>query len=106
VSGALSHSFSVEGAIEGDALLDVPTQRLVYDLQIRDVLAGEIIDIKLHRGGREANGPVVGLLGTERTGELSVRNEDLAALLEGDLYVEVYTRRKPQGGARGRIVPR
>jgi Asp-tRNA(Asn)/Glu-tRNA(Gln) amidotransferase A subunit family amidase len=106
VSGSLSASFAVEGAIEGHALLDVPTQRLAYDLQIRDVLNDEITDIKLHRGGREANGPVVGLLGTERTGELAMRNEDLKALLEGNLYVEVYTRRKPQGGARGRIVPR
>jgi Asp-tRNA(Asn)/Glu-tRNA(Gln) amidotransferase A subunit family amidase len=106
LSGSLSHSFSVEGGVEGHALLDVPTQRLVYELQIRDVLAAEITDIKLHRGGREANGPVVGLMGTERIGEIPVRNEDLAALLEGSLYVEVYTLGRPQGHARGRIVPR
>jgi Asp-tRNA(Asn)/Glu-tRNA(Gln) amidotransferase A subunit family amidase len=106
IHGSLSASFSVEGDVAGHALLDVSTQRLVYELLIRDVLADEITDIKLHRGGPEANGPVVGLLGTDRTGELDLRNEDLAALHEGNLYVEVYTQRNPQGEARGRIVPR
>ncbi len=70
------------------------------------MLASEIVDMKLHRGGPGENGPVVALLGTESRGEISIRNEDLPSLLGGRLYLSLYTRDRPQGAARAQLVAR
>jgi amidase len=105
---AVSFHLTSDDAIDGEALLDRPTQTLRYELQLKDVLADEIVDWKLHRGGpgESGSGPVIALLGRERRGEVPIRNEDLASLLSGKLYVEVYTRARPQGAGRARIAPR
>jgi hypothetical protein len=106
LSGELSRSFTISGDFEGHALLDVPTQTLRYELQWSGLLDEEILDLKLHREEKGGAGPVVALLGEERRGEVSVRNEDLDALLTGKLYFTVYTREKSLGAARGQIVVR
>jgi len=104
VSGELSRHFTLSGDLEGHALLDVPTQTLRYDLQWSDVLGDEILDIKLHKEEKDSAGPVVALLGRERRGEIAVRNEDLDSLLGGKLYLTLYTREKPLGGAQSRVL--
>ena len=104
LSGELSRDFTISGGISGHALLDVPGQKLRYELQWSGVLDDEILDIKLHKEEKDSAGPVVALLGKSRQGELAVRNEDLDALLAGKLYFTVYTRQKPLGAARAQIV--
>jgi hypothetical protein len=104
VSGELARHFTISGELEGHALLDVPQQKLRYELQWSGVLGDEILDIKLHREEKDSAGPVVALVGKNRRGELAVRNEDLDALVAGKLYFTVYTRKSPLGGARSRIL--
>ena len=103
MTGTLTRVFELAGELEGRAVLDVPSQSLRYDLQWRDLLEEEILDVKLHREDKAA-GPVVALLGKSRRGEIAVRNEDLDALLGEKLYFMVYTREEPLGAARARIV--
>jgi Asp-tRNA(Asn)/Glu-tRNA(Gln) amidotransferase A subunit family amidase len=104
LSGELSRYFTISGGISGNALLDVPGQKLRYELQWSDLLGDEILDIKVHKEVKDSAGPVVALLGKSRQGELAVRNEDLDSLLAGKLYLTVYTREKPLGGARAQIL--
>jgi len=104
MSGELTRHFTISGDLGGHALLDVPTQKLRYELQWSGVLGDEILDVKLHREEKDGAGPVVALLGKSRQGELAVRNEDLDALLAGKLYFTVYTREKPLGAARAQIL--
>ncbi len=104
MSGELTRHFTISGDPGGHALLDVPTQKLRYELQWSGVLGDEILDVKLHREEKDGAGPVVALLGKSRQGELAVRNEDLDALLAGKLYFTVYTREKPLGAARAQIL--
>jgi Asp-tRNA(Asn)/Glu-tRNA(Gln) amidotransferase A subunit family amidase len=104
VTGMLTRVFELDGELEGRAVLDVPSQSLRYDLQWRDLLEEEILDVKLHREDKDSAGPVVALLGKSRRGEIAVRNEDLDALLGEKLYFTVYTREAPLGAARARIV--
>jgi hypothetical protein len=104
VSGVLSRHFTISGDLDGHALLDVPSQTLRYELEWSGVLLDEILDIKLHKEEKDSAGPVVALLGKDRRGEIAVRNEDLDALLAGKLYLTLYTREKPLGAARARIL--
>jgi hypothetical protein len=48
---------------------------------------------------------VVALLGKGRRGEVAIRNEDLAALLDGKVYFTLYTREQPLGAARAWTKP-
>ena len=104
MSGELTRHFTISGDLGGHALLDVPTQKLRYELQWSGVLGDEILDVKLHREEKYGAGPVVALLGKSRQGELAIRNEDLEALLTGRLYFTVYTREAPLGAARARLL--
>jgi hypothetical protein len=103
--GGLSRAFTIEGDLEGNALLDVPTQTLRYELQWPGLLEEEILDLKLHREVNGSGGPVVALLGKGRRGEVAIRNEDLAALLDGKVYFTLYTREQPLGAARAWTKP-
>jgi amidase len=105
VSSDLAVSFVVsgDGAISGQALFDRPTQTLRYELQLKDVIADDIVDLKLHRGGPGDNGPVVALLGRERRGVVPISNADLPFLLAGNLYLQVYARNALQGAGRAQV---
>jgi hypothetical protein len=104
VSGELTRHFTISGDIEGHALLDVPSQTLRYELQWFGFRGDDIRDIKLHKEEKDSAGPVIALLGKDRRGELAVRNEDLDSLLAGRGYFTVYTREKPLGAARARLL--
>ena len=104
VSGVLSHEFEIRSPlVEGLLRLDRPTQLLHYELQISNVEDGDILDVKMHRGAADMNGPVIELLGKDRKGSVAIRNSDLNDLLEGRLYFVVYTRDEPFGVIRGQI---
>jgi Asp-tRNA(Asn)/Glu-tRNA(Gln) amidotransferase A subunit family amidase len=103
LSGELTRYFLISGDLEGHALLDVPSQRLRYELPWLRVLDEDVVDVKLHKEVEDSSGPVVALLGKSRRGEIDVRNEDLEALLSGKLYFTVYTREHPLGAVRAGI---
>lgn len=89
----------------GHLRLDRPTQTLHYDIRVPGVRDEDIIDIKLHLAAANSNGPVIALLGRERKGGVLINNAYLDGLLEGRLYLLVYTRDKPRGAVRGQIEP-
>jgi hypothetical protein len=63
----------------------------------------DILDVKVHRGDPNTNGPIIELLGTDRQGSVSIRNSDVNDLLEGRIYFVIYTRGAPFGAIRGQI---
>ena len=101
VNGSLSREFRVaHDAIRGRLRLNWPTQTLHYDLILADVLDGELVDIKL---ARSARGPVIALLGSDRSGSTPIANEDLSALVEGNAQLWLFTKSEPTGAARATI---
>lgn len=100
----LSKVFRIDTTdISGQLNLDRTTQLLRYELRIRGVRSRDIVDIKLHRGSAGENGPVIELLGTDRSGSIAIRNPHLNDLLADGLYVMVYTAQDPTGAIRGQI---
>jgi Asp-tRNA(Asn)/Glu-tRNA(Gln) amidotransferase A subunit family amidase len=104
VSDVLSYQFDIRSSLAtGRAHLDRPTQVLRYELHIPNVEDGDIVDAKMHRGAADSVGPVIELLGKDLKGAVAIRNSDLNDLLEGKLYIAVYTRNAPHGVIRGQI---
>ena len=89
--------------VAGQLRFDRSTQILEYSLQVPGVKDGDILDIKLHRGLAGANGPVIELLGSSREGSVAIGNSDVDDLLQGGLYLVVYTRQAPLGAVRAPI---
>ncbi len=105
VRDVLAYQFELRSPLaKGELRLERPTQTLHYDLQIPNVDEGDILDVRLHRGVADTNGPVIALLGTDRQGSVPIRNSDLDNLLNGKLYLVVYTRDAPFGAIRGQIL--
>ena len=104
ISDVLSYEFDIESQqIKGKLRLDRPTQTLHYALDISAVDTANIEELRLHRGGGGRNGPVIELLGSSLEGSVAIRNEDLAALTGGNLYLAVYTQDVASELARGQI---
>ncbi len=116
VSGSLSLDFNVSAS--GTSMipvvsstrsatamfrLDRPAQTLHYELQIRDLLDGEYMGANLHQGEAGENGPVVVSLRRTRRGAVAIGNEVREHLVEGNLYLVVYTKAHPQGELRGQL---
>jgi len=103
VSDSLSTDFRVtHDKIRGRLRLDRPTQTLHYELILTDVLDSELVDIKL---ARSARGPVVALLGSDRSGSTPIDNDDLSALIEGHAQLWLFTTSEPAGAAQATIEP-
>jgi len=105
VSDVLSYQFEFRSPLaRGQLRFDRPTQVLHYELQITDVDDSDILDVKVHRGGPDTNGPIIELLGSDRQGSVLIRNSNVNDLLQGKLYLVIYTSDAPLGAARGQIV--
>ena len=104
VSDVLVHGFEIQSAsMSGRLTFDRSTQVLHYEIQFAPGEDLEIIDIKVHRGNQGSNGPVIELLGANTQGSVAIRNEYVDDLLQGRLYLVVYTRDAPGGAVRGQI---
>jgi amidase len=104
VSDVLSYDFEIRSSrIKGQLRFERPTQVLHYELKFSNVKDRDILDVKMHRGAADTNGPVIELLGKDRKGLVAIQNSDVNDLLEGKLYVVVYTREAPLGAIRGQI---
>jgi len=101
LSGELSVDFEASGTpLRAKLRLDHPTQVLFYELDFRGRRDNEIVDVKLHHG---ENGAIIAMLGSASKGSTPIRNEDLPALLDGSLWLGVYSTSAPTGEARVRI---
>jgi len=104
IGDVLSYEFEVASKqISGEMRLDRPTQALHYALEVADIDPADIIELRLHRGEDERNGPVIELLGSELEGAVPVRNEDFDDLVNGRIYLEIYAQESPREGIRGQI---
>ena len=77
-----------------------------YDIRTPGIRDQDIVDLKLHRGAANSNGPVIELLGRQRKGGVLINNAYLDDLLDGRLYLVVYTRDKPRGAVHARLYKR
>ena len=104
MSDVLSYAFETESAqISGQLQLDRPTQTLHYALEVTGTDPADSIELRLHRDGDGNIGPVIALLGGGLQGSVPIRNEDIADLMSGNLYVVGYRRGEPSELARGQI---
>ena len=104
VSNDLSVSLNIRSTqLSGELRFERPAQTLHYELRMLQVNDGDILDMKLHRGDPETPGPVIELLGKTRQGSVEIRNADVDDLLEGRLYLVVYTEDSPSGSISGQI---
>lgn len=104
ISDVLAYPFEVESQqLGGELLFDRPTQALRYALEVTGAEPGDIVELRLHRGGAGENGPVIALLGPDLEGSVPIRNDDLADLLSGNLYLALYTQDTPRAAARGQL---
>jgi Asp-tRNA(Asn)/Glu-tRNA(Gln) amidotransferase A subunit family amidase len=104
VSDVLAYQFELHAPlIKGQLRFERSTQTLHYELQIPTVKDHDILDVKVHRGGPDENGPVIELLGKDRRGSVAIRNSNVNDLLEERLYLLIYTRDAPFGAIRGQI---
>lgn len=89
--------------LNGTLRLDRPSQILHYELRVSDVNMSDVLGVNLHRGAEGTNGPVIELLSKDLAGSVSIRNAHLDDLLDGHLYVVVYTRGATEGAIRSQI---
>jgi Asp-tRNA(Asn)/Glu-tRNA(Gln) amidotransferase A subunit family amidase len=104
LSGDLTYEFVIESPrLSGEVRLDRPTQTLHYSFEAPGISRAEITELRLHRGGKDENGPVIELLGHELDGAVPIGNEEFDDLVRGRLYIVVHTTGAPHGFARGQI---
>ncbi len=66
------------------------------------MLDAEIVDIKL---ARSASGPIIALLGTDRTGSTPIGNANLSSLVDGDAQLWLFTASDPANAVKASLEP-
>jgi hypothetical protein len=86
---------------------DIVRSTLSYEASVSGVAANEIFGVNLHRAQAEREGGVIyrlsGPVGRAASGVIVLSTRDRDALLEGDLYVRLYTGPVPGGGAKAQL---
>ena len=104
VSDVLEYHFEIQApSMSGQLRFDRPTQVLHYEFELAPEADREVVDVKLHRGDPGSSGPVIELLGASTQASVAIRNEYVDDLLQGRLYLVVYTEDAPAGAVRGQI---
>ena len=104
VSDVLEYHFEIHSpSMSGQLRFDRTTQVLHYEFALAPEADREVVDVKLHRGNPGSNGPVIELLGANTQASVAIRNEYVDDLLQGRLYLVVYTEDAPAGAMRGQI---
>jgi hypothetical protein len=95
------------GQLRARFTYDRTTGALAYDVTLSSVVVEDARAVALHRGTKDAAGPLIARLvepGTlSATGSVTLGFVDRAALLDGRLYVQVYTRQAPKGTLRASL---
>ncbi len=86
---------------------DITTNTLEYGLVVSGVAPSDVHAVNIHLADEGSDGSVVRQLSPPGTatasGQFSLTLPEREALLEGRLYLVVYTREYPTGAARGRL---
>lgn len=94
------------GGLTIDFLYDITVSRLSWQARTRGASPDWLRAVWLHRGG-DKPGPATQQISVASSGPssgtLTLSFAERRALAAGELYVELYTRERPTGAARGRI---
>jgi len=97
------------GAANAQFTFDDETNELIYVVAVRGITADQVTAAHIHRGAAGEAGPVVHTLSEEGflqiAGSLALTDEDVDALMAGELYLNVHSVDFPDGFARGQLVP-
>jgi Asp-tRNA(Asn)/Glu-tRNA(Gln) amidotransferase A subunit family amidase len=87
--------------------LDPSTYELIYTINITELDEDQVLHTCIHRGAKGENGPVVYILtnGPE-DGSLRLEERDRNDMMDGKLYLTIYTNKYPRGAIRGQILPK
>lgn len=83
---------------------DIPTSSLSYEATVSGIALEEIMGMGLHRAQTNQEGGVIyrlsGPVDQGASGTITLNAGEREALMEGDLYVRLYTTEVPSGGPR------
>ena len=89
-------------------MFDVTTNRLSYDLTVSGVATDDIHGVDLHRSeGGDVGAVIYRLSGPgarSRSGTVTLDTDERDSLMDGTLYLEIYTHEWPAGAARAQLV--
>ena len=89
-------------------MFDVTTNRLSYDLTVSGVATDDIHGVDLHRSeGGDVGAVIYRLSGPgarSRSGTVTLDTDERDSLMDGTLYLEIYTHGRPAGAARAQLV--
>jgi hypothetical protein len=87
--------------------LDPSTYELSYTVTMSELDKDQVLQTCIHRGAKGENGPVVYILANEpEGGSLRLEESDRKDLMDGKLYLTIYTRKHRGGEIRGQILPK
>lgn len=96
------------GPLRARFTYDRTTGALAYEVTVATVAVDDLRVIALHRGSKDGMGPLIARLvepgALNATGTVSLGYIDRAALIEGRLYLQMYTRQAPTGTLRAALV--
>ncbi len=83
---------------------DIPTSSLSYQATVSGIAVEEIMGMGLHRAQTNQEGGVIyrlsGPVDQGASGTITLNAGEREALMEGDLYLRLYTTEVPSGGPR------
>jgi hypothetical protein len=97
------------GSASAQFVFDSETNELTYVIAVRGISEDEVTAAHIHNGPAGENGPVIYALAEEgflqTNGSIELTDEDVDALMAGELYVNVHSEEYPDGFARAQIPP-
>jgi hypothetical protein len=97
------------GAANAQFVFDDETNELTYVVAVQGTAQDDVTGADLNRGVAGEEGPVAYTLADEGfvqiAGSVELSDEDVNALLAGELYLNVHSIDHPEGFARGQLVP-
>jgi amidase len=92
---------------QAEMTLDPPTSRLSYTITLRELDDDQLLHLCIHRGAKGENGPVVYILSKhDLSGTVRLEESDRSDLMDGRLYLSIYTKKHRGGAIRGQILPK
>lgn len=81
--------------------------RLRYQVTVTGIAPAEVLSVVIHRGEAGQNGPALHRLllpgAAAGSGVVQLTPRDRADIVEGKLYLQIYTRARPLGALRGQL---
>lgn len=100
-------SVSGPGSATGEFTFDDETNELEYRVTVDGLSEDEVTAAHIHSGAEGENGPILYTLSdegfTEIEGSVQLTDDDVQALMDGELYLNVHSIDNPDGFARGQL---